>query len=461
MPPPMQTLTNTEQRYPSTGIAMPWPQSLSAITNIPDSFHQASGLYINVADPNSIATTISTTPQQQPPQYYHRKKPWIQALLQKEVTPPTRVNDVKTIMMHSTQTAQNNYTTIPSSRVTVSMLPSTPVFESHTTRLSSDSLPPTMLASTSYSNQFANKIPPTTTQHHHASPFYTRPGISPAYTHSTHSLSNQIIDTTAGDPDMHRPTFHHVHSTSWETNAHFTPTIRPYAMPSMSSATSSDASTDNHVNVITIDPMYPQYKPSRSQLDQQQHTIGPSYLIIEGHSKVKTYGNYPAGRHEPNVRPVRPVDPVVRTVLRYEKAELNENQMSRTADDGDRFQVRHLHYKQAASPEQHADAIQAAAEAAQALETTTATTDFVSNANSALDGADMDKEWTTIKSPTGGMSGLLSLLDTSFGDFFTGNETDADTDTHDQSRTITTSERMTGEDSESTTANATQDMLIS
>lgn len=460
MPPPIQTLTNTEQRYPSTGIAMQWPQSLSAITNTPDSLHQASGLYINVADPNAIATTTSTTPQQQPQQYYRRKKPWIQALLQKEVSPPTRVNDVNTIMMHSTQAAPNHYTAIPSSRVTVSMLPSTPVFESHTTRLSSDSLPPAMLASTSYSKQFANKIPPT--QHHHASPFYTRPGISPAYTHSTHSLSNQIFDTTAGDPHMHRPTFHHVHSTSWETNTHFTPTIRPYAVTSMSSATSSDASTDNNVNVITIDPMYPQYKPSRSQLEQQQHTIGPSYLIIEGHSKVKTYGNYPAGRHEPNVRPVRPVDPVVRTVLGSEKAELNETQMSRTADvDGDRFQVRHLHYKQAASPEQHADAIQTAAEAAQAVETTTATTDLVSNSKSALDGADMDTEWTTIKSPTGGMSGLLSLLDTSLGDFFTGNETDEDTDTHDLSRTITTTERMTGEDIDSTTANAMQDVLIS
>lgn len=149
-----------------------------------------------------------------------------------------------------------------------------------------------------------------------------------------------------------------------DATTHFAPTVLP------------------EISAMTTDTIFSHYRQPEKQL------TGPMYLIIEGHSKVKTYGgpSSTAGTvsHAPKFVPVQStVDPVVTRVV-------NED-----ADDGGKYEVRHLHYKQP-TPED----LEAAAAAPSS-----------DNNNRPIEANKM--------------SSLLSLLDTSFGDFFSAKEVTA------------------------------------
>lgn len=177
------------------------------------------------------------------------------------------------------------------------------------------------------------------------------------------------------------PTAFHM-STNTIVNGH----NRPYAHPNgiVASVNNLDSTTHFAPTVLpdivsmTTDTMFSHYQQPEKPMPR------PMYLIIEGHSKVKTYGgpSTSSGRHEPKFVPVQStVDPVVTRVV-------NE-------DDDGKYEVRHLHYKQPTPEDSEAK-----------TETVSASPD----------------ETNTKPYKVNKMSSLLSLLDTSFGDFFSAKE---------------------------------------
>lgn len=400
------------QQHSSTPIAghhyMQWMHA----PNPTDSHTQESGHYVSVSLPDggsSMATT--SAPHQNSISQTNRKKPWIQALLQKEVTRSTySVPTVSTSMQHMQKQQQHMTTGV------VSMLPSSSVYESHTQNFVSSP------AATMMAEPLASIATTTTIQQ--ARPMYTQSPIMASTTHSR-PLSNHIIET--------------ISPMTWpETTTHFTPTVRPYMRPS--SQSQYVMSTSSAGVGMTTDSMFSHYK------QPQQPVVGPAYLIIEGHSKVKTYGNSPEGRHEPNVRPVQStVDPVVVTVVPPE-VQRSAAYRLQLADEERRFEVKHLHYRQEPTPEQRADELQMArAKTTPTMPVTTTqptdaeititpapmpqaamSTDELA-ASADVTTADEVPATTTTGAPTR-MSGLLSLLNTSFGDFLTENAADDEDD---------------------------------
>lgn len=137
----------------------------------------------------------------------------------------------------------------------------------------------------------------------------------------------------------------------WEVTTHFTPTAPP-------------TTTDNsHLK------------------EPEKYVPAPLYLIIEGHSKVKTYGQNINGTNTAStpkiVQVASTVDPVRKHVVSED-------------EDGRTFEVKHLHKKQSGVLLKVDDFKHKIAEQK-------------TNATST-------------------MGSLLSLLDTSFGDFFSNND---------------------------------------
>ncbi|GAB0098457.1 hypothetical protein DMENIID0001_141940 [Sergentomyia squamirostris] len=127
-----------------------------------------------------------------------------------------------------------------------------------------------------------------------------------------------------------------------ETSTHFIPTAPPTPPPT-----------------LTTDAYFSHYNQPQAPIP------GPMYLIIEGHSKVKTYSSSDAldGKHHANIIPiVSTEDPVIRRVI----------------NDDAPTGIKHLHYKQ---PEV--------------------------------------RRKPTPPAKTSAMDSLLSLLDVSFGNFLT------------------------------------------
>lgn len=191
---------------------------------------------------------------------------------------------------------------------------------------------------------------------HHSATIYESHSqdITPSSFHS--ATTNTIVNG-------HNRPYHHPNIiesvNNLDSTTHFAPTVLPDIVPMM-----------------TTDTIFSHYKQPEKPMP------GPMYLIIEGHSKVKTYGgpSTSSGRREPNFIPVQStVDPVVVRVV-------NE-------DDGGKYEVRHLHYKQPTPEDQEAE-----------TEKNTPPTESKAKPNANK------------------MSSLLSLLDTSFGDFFSAKE---------------------------------------
>ncbi|XP_034129637.1 mucin-5AC [Drosophila guanche] len=130
-----------------------------------------------------------------------------------------------------------------------------------------------------------------------------------------------------------------------------TPTSQPiYLRPGSSSSTTTTTTTTTTTNnrllipqtsnlaqrptvapapESTTDSLFSHYKQPPKAL------LGPMYLIIEGHSKVKTYGQNELDPHSPKIVPViSKREPVVRTADPNEKRGTVET-----------FQVKHLHTK--------------------------------------------------------------------------------------------------------------------
>lgn len=213
---------------------------------------------------------------------HHRKKPWIHALLQREVTKP----------------APSITTT-----TTMSVEQSPNIFESHVTTVSAE-----------------------------------------------HPSSVQFYK-----PDTRNDNLAASIEPMWETTTHFSPTIPPTTM--------------------TTDELFSHYKQPERPL------MGPMYLIIEGHSKVKTYGQQDGiiGRTQPKIVPVAStVDPVIEHVVSKD-------------EDGRTFEVKHLHTKQEEF-------------------TTLSSARLKANSGAATN------------STSSSMDSLLSLLDTSFGDYLNNEE---------------------------------------
>lgn len=193
-------------------------------------------------------------------------------------------------------------------------------------------------------NEVSNTPPPTTSP----IPAHLVMAYSPTLyeSHSTHanSLYNEM---------KHRPD---IPPMVMETTTYFTPTT----IPPIS---------------LTTDELFSHYKQPAAPLK------GPMYVIIQGHSKVKTYGPKPANltdKHVPKMVPVVSTkDPVVSHVVSED-------------EKGNSLEVMHLH-KATQSPS------------------------TLPIKHSKTKSKNKNKPE---KKPASTMDNLLSLLDTSFGGFF-------------------------------------------
>lgn len=144
-------------------------------------------------------------------------------------------------------------------------------------------------------------------------------------------------------PHTHESKYH------YETSTHFTPTIPPVTM--------------------TTDELFSHYKQPQKPL------LGPMYLIIQGHSKVKSYGSEHTNgtvAKSAKIVPVQSIeDPIVNHVVSHDEYDK-------------KFEVKHLHQKQETA-------------------------------------IDMDKG-VMLTTPPSSSDSLLSLLGTSFGDFLLNEE---------------------------------------
>lgn len=326
-------------------------------------------------------------------------------MLQKEVDTTKKSTPTATATMQPATSAVSMShpqmtSAMPATVSMMTMSPSSPaVFESHQHSLMTNSMPMAVTPQTSSSQAQPSMM--TTYQQHSTknnAPMWTQPP-------PVMQLSNHIFDkfvASAASVAVYRPNAYTTTSSSWETATHFTPTVRPYMMPTTTTTAEQHTSTGRTTSTM----MSPNGDDMFSHYRQPQPHRGPAYMISEGHSKVRNYGNSLAGRREPNVRPVESIsDPVVERIEELPQAKqrpsfVHGNEID-GGDDGGRYDVRHLHYKQEPSPEQREDERMSAG-----TSTTTPTTTTV-----GLNGQ--------TKTPPR-MAGLLSLLDTSFGDFFTG-----------------------------------------
>lgn len=266
MPPPMQTISpsmkhssteNYHGAYYHNRYNMPSQSWSHNSINYGDSNVEESINYVSVSRPNKNSIRNEYTQHNtQPP-----RKPWLHALLEKEVTKPTASNYV--------------------------MQPSKSVYESH---------PPPSL-------EPLNPVPSSTVR-----------------------TTTSTTSTTSEAP-------------------YFQPTVLP------------------EIISPTTDPLFAHY-------DQPQGSVArPMYLIIEGHSKVKTYGqndNSTVRKHIPKIVPIKAAE---ESIIKHVVSE---------DDTGHAMEVMHLHTTQPPTP-------------------------------------------STTPSPSA-MGDLLSLLDSSLGNFFLGED---------------------------------------
>lgn len=194
--------------------------------------------------------------------------------------------------------------------------------------------------------------------------------MPPATPHIIMSYSPTSFEShTMHTDNTYNEVKHHIeiHPMIMETTTHFTPTTaQPLSM--------------------TTDELFSHYKQPVEPLK------GPMYLIIQGHSKVKTYGPKPeniTNKHVPKMVPVVSTkDPVVSHVVSED-------------DNGNTIGVMHLHK--------------------------TKSTTFAPN-HPTKSSKTKTKNKLIDKKSSSTMDNLLSLLDTSFGGFFSndGNSNSSD-----------------------------------
>uniref|UniRef100_A0A1I8NRK9 Uncharacterized protein n=1 Tax=Stomoxys calcitrans TaxID=35570 RepID=A0A1I8NRK9_STOCA len=232
------------------------------------------------------------------------RKPWIHDLLQKEFIKTMKPTTAPSSMYHHSESPVKSP---PHMESHFEPMLSSNKFMQHSSSSSTYS-PVTFVTATTIS------IPktPTITTTTQAPVFVTASSSSTSTSTTYHTTSAPIFFTHATTTQAPRttttlsPTRLLIPNTS---NLSYRPTVAPFKM--------------------TTDSLFSHYNQPEKPLR------GPMYLIIEGHSKVKTYGKDELDPHKPKIVPViSSREPVVRRADPNEKRGTPET-----------FQVKHLHTK--------------------------------------------------------------------------------------------------------------------
>ncbi|KAH8403177.1 hypothetical protein KR222_006399 [Zaprionus bogoriensis] len=272
----------------------------------PDAHHQESMQHYSFTRPNSIhpAPGAAAAP----------RKPWLHELLQKELVKPTPKQRMKPTMpatkylMGTTRPQQQlpAVTYPPLNYAPVTFVPGPPTVQTPTT---STQQPPaqqqeqfyvtpatTLMSSLAGSSGFRPMFTPTT----------MRPEVIPGYSATTTTPTTTRTTTTTTTTTM---------------------TPSRLMIPQMNNL--AQRPTVAPAPEMTTDALFSHYKQPPKPL------LGPMYLIIEGHSKVKTYGQNELDPHSPKIVPViSKREPVVRIA--------DPNEQRGTVET---YQVKHLHTK--------------------------------------------------------------------------------------------------------------------
>ncbi|XP_064535231.1 mucin-2 [Drosophila montana] len=309
-----------------------------------DAHHQESMQHYSLSRPQAVSYAPNSI-------HAHSttgaRKPWLHELLQKELVVKSTMKQRMKPTMPATKylmgttrpqlPAASPTTHAPLTYSPVTFVPGPPTVATPTTSSTRPEvyITPSTLMSTG-SSGFRPMVGSTTTTTTTATPIYQRPETT-----STTSSSRLMIPQTS--------------------NLAQRPTVAP-------------------APELTTDALFSHYKQPPKPL------LGPMYLIIEGHSKVKTYGQNELDPHSPKIVPViSKREPVVRIA--------DPNEQRGTVET---YQVKHLHTK--TTP----------------LTTTTTTSTTTTARPSTTEGSSMSP--STEMPPGGGVHDLLSLLDNMFAD---------------------------------------------
>lgn len=361
---------------------MPLPHRLSSYA---DTHHQESMQHYSFSRPNSIHTVAAGSATAQ-------RKPWLHELLQKELVKPTMKQRMKPTMpatkylMGTTRpsTQPPTVTFAPFNYAPVTFVPGPPTVETPTTSKPLEQLYVT---------------PPSSTLTPSLATVQSGLGFQPMYTHTTTTTTAKTTTTTTRRPEASSS------STPSLSNSRLT-------IPQMNNL--SQRPTVAPAPELTTDALFSHYKQPPKPL------LGPMYLIIEGHSKVKTYGQNELDPHSPKIVPViSKREPVVRIADPNEKRGTVET-----------YQVKHLHTK--TMPLTTTTSMTSTVAPTAATTTTQRSTTTTTRATRATKTT--PRSSTTAATPTttttaattatassnpqpiGGVNDLLSLLDNMFAD---------------------------------------------
>ncbi|EDV99303.1 mucin-17 isoform X2 [Drosophila grimshawi] len=302
---------------PATDSSASWLTHSPSMTSMPSRMSYADGHHLESMQhysfsrpqttgsyaPNSIHTH-SMGSKQAP------RKPWLHELLQKELVKPTMKQRMKPTMpatkyLMGTTKPQHLMSAYSSSThaPTLSYRPVTFVPG-----------PPTIATPTTTSARPEIYITPTTLTPTSSASYGFQPML--VSSSSSPTIRTTATTTTTPQPIYQRPQTPTTISSSTRllipqtSNLKQRPTVAP-------------------APELTTDALFSHYKQPPKPL------LGPMYLIIEGHSKVKTYGQNELDPHSPKIVPViSKREPVVRIADPSEKRGTVET-----------FQVKHLHTK--------------------------------------------------------------------------------------------------------------------
>ncbi|EDW77317.2 uncharacterized protein Dwil_GK18238 [Drosophila willistoni] len=361
---PMSSTSTATHHYYSSPSTSNW-MTPHRMTYSPDAYNQESMQHFSYSRPQTNSVSYSPnslqTHHSKPVSSVHRK-PWLHELLQKELVKPK----VK-----------------PTMPATKYLMGTTKPFTMAYTPVSFVPGPPTIAGPTVVSpseNQVSSEFRPVM--------------LSTMITATPTTTTTTTTTSTTPMPIYQRPTtVPNSMATASYTGYTGTRLLIPQTSnlaqrPTVATAFDSDAASQ------TTDSLFSHYK------QPQKAVLGPAYLIIEGHSKVKTYGQNELDPHSPKIVPViSKREPVVR------RADPNEPKRGTV----ETFEVKHLHTK--TTP--------------MAMMTTTTTTKKPRNlqkppttsAASTTTPSPATLTTTTAATTTvGGVHDLLSLLDNMFAD---------------------------------------------
>ncbi|TMW49841.1 hypothetical protein DOY81_005081 [Sarcophaga bullata] len=287
----------------------PHPNSHDSHYHAPDSHHQESVNYVTYHSRPSVSSTPSLTMPMsggsvvhhdiyspnsiRGPSSVHKsstssRKPWIHDLLQKEfikpIKPTQNPNSYHVETVKSQPHMDSHFEPIFKPKgISTTYAPVT--FVTPTTTMPSTTTTQTIYITSTSQQQTTSTSP---------SPRYTTTPM-PTTQHTTPHTTTTLSSTRLLIPNT--------------SNLAYRPTVAPIKM--------------------TTDSLFKHYHQPEKPLR------GPMYLIIEGHSKVKTYGKDELDPHKPKIVPIIPNrEPVVRIADPNEKRGTPET-----------FQVKHLHTK--------------------------------------------------------------------------------------------------------------------